>query len=59
MREPKANHSKEAIKLRTLAVAWAKCPIPTDWDKEDKEGMRLNRALLKAAIAYAKVAENV
>ena len=59
MTKPKANDSKEAIKLRVIAAAWGKCPIPTDFDKEDKEGERLNRALLKAAIAYAKVAENV
>ena len=58
MTKPKANHSKEAIKLRVIAAAWGKCPIPTDWDKEDREGMRLNRALLKAAIAYAKRIEN-
>ena len=58
MVEPKSNRSKEAIALRDAAGQWAMTPSDLN-DPEDKEGMRLNRALLKAAIAYAKVAENV
>lgn len=57
MSEPKANRSKEAIALRGAAGQWARTPSDMN-DPEDKEGKRLNRALLKAAIAYAKVAEN-
>ena len=57
MTEPKANRSKEAIALRGAAGQWARTPSDLN-DPEDRVGMRLNRALLKAAIAYAKVAND-
>ena len=57
MRDPIANSSKEAIKLRTAAMNWAYYREEPA-DDEDTKGQRLNRALLKAAIAYAKRTEN-
>ena len=54
----KANRTIEAIKLRTAALKWALYTLNPN-DQHDRKGVSLNTALLRAAIAYAKVAENV
>jgi hypothetical protein len=53
-REPPANTSPEAVALRTLAQKFGKAPVR---DANDTDGQGANRALLKAAIAYARVAD--
>lgn len=54
LKRPLANNSPEAVKLRTLALEFGN--QPENDDQHDRPGQRLNRALLKAALAYAKVA---
>jgi hypothetical protein len=53
--KPKANTSPEAVTLRECAHAFAKQGEPRD--ASDVKGQRLNRDLLAAAIAYARVAD--
>lgn len=54
MRIPMANSSKQAVALRKAAFAFVKHQ-PIGGDDADKAGMKLNRALLRAALSYAKV----
>ena len=54
---PRANASPEAIRLRKAATAFGKNVDEDPEDPEDKKGQRLNRELLKAAIAYARRAK--
>lgn len=54
LKRPPANNSPEAVKLRTLALEFGR--QQENDDPHDRPGQRLNRALLKAARAYARVA---
>ena len=45
----------EAIALREAAIAFAECLKEEPGDSEDLKGQKLNRKLLTAAVAYAKV----
>lgn len=49
MKAPPENTSDEAKALRTAALAWARHEAR---DADDREGRRLNRVLLFAAIRY-------
>lgn len=49
MKKPPENTSPEAAALRKAAIAWAR---HTAKDASDREGNRLNRVLLFAAIRY-------
>lgn len=55
LKGPPANTSPEAVSLRTLAMKFAR--QPDNDDPHDRPGQRANRALLKAARAYAKAAD--
>lgn len=50
MKKPPENFSVEATALRKAAIAWAH---HTAKESDDREGNRLNRALMFAAIRYA------
>ena len=52
---PPANASKEAVALRKAAFAFTE-HRPIGGDDNDRAGMALNRALLRAALRYAAVA---
>lgn len=47
------NDHPSAVRLREAALAFAKYAATEPEDDEDKKGMRLNRALLTAALEYA------
>ena len=49
---------KTAVKLREVALAFAKHSGMESEDQHDRKGQRLNKALLKAAINYAKSCED-
>jgi hypothetical protein len=51
-KEPPANTSPEAVKLRQAALAFTN--QPPSKDLHDREGMKANRALLRAAFAYVR-----
>lgn len=56
---PPQNTSKAAVALRTAAFAFVKQADSVDYasgDPNDRRGQRLNRALLRAAMAYGLAA---
>lgn len=55
---PPANTHPTAVKLRGLAVEFAKYKAAEYCDACDKAGQRLNRKLLAAARAYARAADH-
>lgn len=59
-KQPPANESAEAVALRKVAIAFGKkSSEPDDLDDDhDIAGNALNSKLLKAAVAYAKVAND-
>lgn len=58
LKEPPLNTSREAVKLREAAEAFGDHAVPM-WggDPDDVAGQRLNIALLKSALSYAKAVE--
>lgn len=55
MASPRANDSKAAVSLREAALAFAAYASIESEDQFDRKGQRLNRALLTAAVEYAKL----
>jgi len=53
LKEPPENKSKEAVKLREVAVTFAEDIAGPVRDSVDTEGKRRNIALLDAAVHYA------
>lgn len=59
MKPPACNTHPSAVRLREAALAFAKHAATEPKDDKDKEGQRLNRALLAAAIKYARVGDDL
>jgi hypothetical protein len=56
LKDPPANISPEAVRLRKAAITFARNIGGPVIDMDDTLGHKLNRALLRAAVAYAQAA---
>lgn len=53
MKKPPSNSSIEAVALRKAALAFAAHSTTESGDDQDRQGQRLNAALMRAAEKYA------
>lgn len=58
MKEPILNQHPTAVALRIAAIAFGKRSGVEPEDDHDREGGRLNRELLRAALAYAEAVKS-